>query len=627
MNLSLSSAALSAAPPAEAPANEPAMPDQPVAIIDTQALQNNEIIRVPTVWDFYWNQLLTSDDFRSDDAPAPDARIIGMQPWTRIQDLPADGYATYRMLLKLPPGGKYGFRVTHQFTAYRVFVDGQLKATNGQVGEDRSTSRPWRDNSVFYFRPASEYTEIILHISNFHMYRGGLRGSIQVGQSRALEQYINLRRALELILVGFLLAVSISHLSFYLTQSREKAFLFFAILCLSFVIRIPFWGEKTIVLLTDAIPWAAQIRLTASLNILSPPLLMIFLRSVFPDRVSRRTVLIYAILSGLFMCTHLFDTKYITPSMFLMFLIILGPVLLHATIIIFGMAMKGDQSARIMSIGMFLFCVIEFYAMFLNYRAGENAAPYAFTGFTIFALFQSIALGRTYQESLKARENLLQRLARSREALARQRKELEINLHDNLGGALTDLKILTEQSLRHVHVPGHNVESDLNGLLNRVAQTNLMLRGQLLFIEDMELASRDPITGLQMMLLRRYSGANREFQFELDSRSMEVLPIAMQDDGWRLDFLMLTQEICTNDLKHGQGDSYWTLKMEANGTPGKKNILVIHQRNPLPNGSQDVESELNGGGRRTRERAARLGGSIRGDSSNGQYELEVRLPV
>lgn len=71
--------------------------------------EQDKIIKLDGEWEFYWNQLLTSEHFRAGSADIPDSTAWMEVPsrWNgnivNGSPLPAFGSATYRMVLKTCP--------------------------------------------------------------------------------------------------------------------------------------------------------------------------------------------------------------------------------------------------------------------------------------------------------------------------------------------------------------------------------------------------------------------------------------------------------------------------------------------------------------------------------------------
>ena len=253
-------------------------------LIDLRAedFADGRIVRIPTRWEFYWGRFLLPEDFRGALKPARDAGYAGMRPWTASsvsgQTFPGQGFATYRMLLRLPPDARYGFRIQQQLMAYRLYVDGELLIEAGRVGRSHAETLPERRQRNFYIAAGSDAKpiELLLHVSNHHMFRGGLRGVLVVGEAAALDLYAHRKVALDLALIGFLAAVALYHLAFFFMQSREWSFLLFALLCLSFAFRIPFMSEKVVELVAPGTPWYWHLRVLGSMNIFAPAILILY---------------------------------------------------------------------------------------------------------------------------------------------------------------------------------------------------------------------------------------------------------------------------------------------------------------------------------------------------------------
>ena len=623
------------------------------ALVDLSRVDFNgtdgEVLRVPTQWDFYWLRFIDPADFADHREPPADARFTGMFPWTGAAirattprgslmesesevaaRLPDQGFATYRMRLRLPRPGVYSFRTQQQYTAFRLYADGQLKVVAGRAAVEAADSEPERKPHNFTIETRNAEVELVLHVSNFHAFRGGLRGDLVIGEPEALQRYVNRVVILDSVLLGFLIAVFLYHLAFFVIQPREVSFLWFAMLCLTFAIRAPLWNEKIIYLVWPDLSWEMGLRILGSMHIVTPPLMMSFLRSVYSEAVPRKVVAAYVAFSLPFLFVNFFDIRYLAPAMYVLYLIIIFPMLFHAGYVTVRMSLRGSAGARFMSLGILLSWILGFYAMFLSWRAGDGA-PVALTAFAVLVLLQAVGLGRTYRDNLDARATLRNGLLRSREALAAQRKDLEINLHDSLGGALTDLKVLIDRGLENAKTPGAiepvGLLTSLRVLLDR---TNRMFRGQLLFMEDLELAARDPVIGLRMMLLRRYSDAEREIDFDFAPDAIAAFRAAMSDDRWRMGLLQLARELCTNDLKYGVGESAWSFSRDA--TPRS---LRIVQSNQIAASHEDVvitsdERPLTEDGatlaRRATERVENMGGGIRAEIDGDRFRAEIRLP-
>ena len=106
----------------------------------TQRQLDEKVIRLDGQWEFYWNQLLTSQKLK--ETGVLNAKWIDIpSSWNRYKindkQLSGDGYATYRLLIKTKEVEKLGIKIPRIFTAYKIWVNDELVATAGKVGKSR----------------------------------------------------------------------------------------------------------------------------------------------------------------------------------------------------------------------------------------------------------------------------------------------------------------------------------------------------------------------------------------------------------------------------------------------------------------------------------------------------------
>lgn len=572
-------------------------------------------VSVPGRWEFYWDRLLFSADFARENRPVPDAVLPGMSPWN---GLPAGGQragylgmATYRMLFSLDQTeGRAGLWLPHQLTAVRVFVDGELKAESGKIGSSPADTQPGRDWLVLFFDAPGSH-ELIVQIANRSAFQGGMRGSLIVGPAEDVRRYSAQRQTLELLLIGIVAGAAIYHLCFFLLHRSQPAFLFFSLVCFTIVLRLPVQGSRTHTIFFEPLSWEATASLLAAINVWSLPLGIYFFRSLFPDFLPAKHAAAYVVVAAFASLMHLTSMPVLTLLNLLYTTIMLAVLVVHSAYVLWH-AFRAQRSAAFMAMGMGALGLLSGISLIQNWR-GQDGSVYGLASFFFFVLFQALALSRYFQGVIEAEAGLTERLRESKEALTHQRQQLQVSLHDSLGGALTDLQVHTEQQMRAE--PSQNALAVIH---DRITDAVKMFRSQLLFMEDLEMTAQDLVPGLQMSLLRRYADAGREIDFDISPEAAErieqggeeVLPVDRV-----LDLFFLATELCTNDLKYGQGESMW--RIDVSGSR-----LVISQRNGMRNAGASVHTP-----HRASERVRRLSGEIRAQAVSGEYSVEVRIPL
>lgn len=580
-------------------------------------------------WEFYWKRFLTSDDWKAPAAPVPDLVFHGLEVWTgnsvKNQRLGAEGYGTYRLRVKLPEDtGRLGLRVSQQFTSYRLFVNNRQVAANGQPGKTKEETINNRVDQYVYFTPESTELEIIFHVANYYTFRGGMRGHVQLGQADLIQKTRLRFIAIDLLLMGFVLAIFLYHVLIYLRVRSDKSSIYFILLCFSFLIRMQFFDEKPLILFLE-IPFDVTIRIMHGINVISPLLIMLFTGSLFPGSVHRWAIQLYIASIPFYFLTYIFGPTVFTLAMYIYLFTVVSPSAIYMTVIVSKVALRRYPGSLWMAAGIFSSSALLIYTLIAGWQ-GLQSGIYAIFGFALLVFFQSIAASQVYTDRMLASQRLLAKLRQSEAALAHQRKELEINLHDSLGGNLTDLKILLSRLGQQVGNAGAGIPDSglLTRLQEKVQATMQNFRAQLLFMEDFELASEEILTGLQMNLLRRYSDAGREVEFavapELDS--MRDSLNSRIDPEARLNLFLLVQEICTNDLKYGRGESQWSISALPGGVALSQSNQIQEDIDVEP--GLIVRRELEAG-QRIRDRVRLMGGSCRAFQEGKVMSINIQL--
>ena len=169
--------------------------------------QPDNIFQLNGVWEFYPDELYTHEDFSAGRTKA--AQLVQFPHiWTRDDGLPAKGYATYRLRMRLPEKpdwdvetslagvqrGKLGVYLRPQTSACRVFLDDSFLMSAGTVSKDfsrfkngRYTERGYRDYTGDELLASGGMTCLIIQIQNEHHARPGLNGAVYIGGGQTIK--------------------------------------------------------------------------------------------------------------------------------------------------------------------------------------------------------------------------------------------------------------------------------------------------------------------------------------------------------------------------------------------------------------------------------------------------------
>ncbi|MBN1695905.1 MAG: PAS domain S-box protein [Spirochaetales bacterium] len=252
-------------------------------------------------WEFYFDQFIFPDEREGDTdermTAFPGGRMTAYidipGSWDNIKEngrkLPPTGFATYRLRIRLPDNLKHiGIKLPTINTAYRLYINGRLKAEIGGVGRNPVTSKPKYEPQVILYQSDSNEIEMVLHVSNFHHQRSGITKNIVMGDINTILLMRENNKALELFFSGSIFIILIYNLWIFLWRRKEKAMLFFSIFSFLMLIRIFFHGENVILEWFPFIDWVLHYRIELISSFILPPVFCFFLDHLFPNESSRK---------------------------------------------------------------------------------------------------------------------------------------------------------------------------------------------------------------------------------------------------------------------------------------------------------------------------------------------------
>lgn len=223
-------------------------------------------IKLDGEWEFYWNKLLTPDDFAraGADKPVYDALMEVPSTWTGQQigakTLPASGFATYRAVLKnLPHDGIFAIKKTNIRFSSTVYVNGQKLLEDGKPSGQAGTYKAGNFPQVALFSAERGDVEIIVQAANYDYVNAGIPVSIFFGEQTAMVQHQKQALALEFSTLAALGILALIYLICYaaaaLYRRKDPVVLWSAAICLLFAVYHGLIGERTLSLFLQGIPF------------------------------------------------------------------------------------------------------------------------------------------------------------------------------------------------------------------------------------------------------------------------------------------------------------------------------------------------------------------------------------
>jgi Signal transduction histidine kinase len=258
--------------------------------------EKDGVIALDGKWEFYWNKLLTYDDFhRGAEDIEPDGYVPVPGVWNSYsvkgKTLPGEGCATYRLRVgSNSRDAEMGLKIANMSTAYRLMVNNETIASNGTVSDSpKNAKAEYRPQAVTFKTPSGDY-EIIIQISNYTYARGGLWYSIFMGTSQEIQQMKENASRREMFIFGGIIMMMLYHLAIYIFQRKNISILYYVLMMLIIAARIPVTGEYLI----SGVFHGADIRPLVIVEYLTicwaPVTWLLFINRFYPEEISKKIV-------------------------------------------------------------------------------------------------------------------------------------------------------------------------------------------------------------------------------------------------------------------------------------------------------------------------------------------------
>jgi hypothetical protein len=414
-------------------------------------------LRLGTRWSFWWKKVV-SDDPRTA-KPTPDAETL-LVNWNGLP-LPDGsratgfGYATYQLALSLPDQVKNGeeqlaLRTGEADSASRITVrdsDGVLLAqlTTGEFATDPSKSRPMHRFDMLRFTTRRDVL-ITLYVSNWEKAYGGPWSAPIFGTATDLDTSVRRQRAVDFGTVGLLVMIAIHHLVMFVLRPRERAPLWFALLCLDMALRTLLtrhyfeteWNLPSL--------WPYLLRANFLTFYCAVPLFAAFSADLFPRYMPRRGTLAFLAATVPFVVAALLLPPVVFTAMLSYFhLLTLVSIVAFSLILLRAVVQHHDVLPLIMLLGFSVTALTVVYDIAIAHgtAGGLYVSQY---GSAAFVVFQSLllAIGRDRdRRALETRNSEVQTL---NESLRRQISDRAHQLQQALmllgsGGSKDELEL------------------------------------------------------------------------------------------------------------------------------------------------------------------------------------------
>ncbi len=359
-------------------------------------------------WEFIPHSFLYKDE------KAITPNLVNVPGALNKQGFDAHGYGSYRLNIKHNYHKKLALKIPDIYTAYALYINGELIIEKGKPGRKVTQSSPRILLNTVPIDTKESELEIVIHVSNFHHRKFGITDPVIIGDHEYLSRNDDVMASFDIFLTGCLLMGSFFFLGLFYYGRKEVAAMYFALFCLCYAYRIIGWENYTLHELFPAYPWWLSIRVEYITLYMSGFFFARYVRHLFPDD----TPILYAkgveYLALLWsVLTIVLPVKYFThlniPWLFVM-LVGLGIVFITYTRAIIRQR-TGAKHSLYSIIGISVVFVLKSLAYL---KLFEEPVSLTIVGQLVFFFFQGMILSELFSSSWKLAKQKAEEAAKAK---------------------------------------------------------------------------------------------------------------------------------------------------------------------------------------------------------------------
>lgn len=208
---------------------------------------DGSLVALDGQWEFYANQhLAPGEDFDSYSSSRSYMLVPG--DW-KYELSSSQGIGTYRLRIKLPGPGSYGFKTRTIRLASRLYVNGEEVLLTGEP--DLDSFRPESRYELAFISSEGEDLELVFHVASFDYPSGGILRSIEFGDQASIIRRDRLDRGLDSFVVSICAVLGLYFLISFLNRREDIYLVYFSGACLFMSLYLSAMNEQLLHILLN----------------------------------------------------------------------------------------------------------------------------------------------------------------------------------------------------------------------------------------------------------------------------------------------------------------------------------------------------------------------------------------
>lgn len=228
--------------------------------------EKDQRIKLDGEWEFYWNRLLPAESVNlTGQTREPDAYADIPGSWNGLEvdgkSLPANGFATYRLVLQnVPVEGTLAIKKKNIRFASEIYINGSKLLEDGHAASKLAGYQPGNSPQIGFFPYHGGDIEILIRVANYDYTDAGIPGPIFFGEQAAMLKTHQTSTAVEIGTLAVLATISIifliSYLGSALYRNRDDSLLLLGLICLLYALYNGMISERVLAMIGPEISFS-----------------------------------------------------------------------------------------------------------------------------------------------------------------------------------------------------------------------------------------------------------------------------------------------------------------------------------------------------------------------------------